>query len=106
MQETEDIALLKQFVENSSEPAFAEMVSRHVNLVYSTALPRIGNFLPAQEISEEEFIILAKKANKLPQHAVLSGWLYQTTRLTAANYLRGEIRRQHQIGRASCRERV
>ena len=25
---------------------------------------------------------------------MLSGWLYQTARLTAANYLRGEIRRQ------------
>jgi DNA-directed RNA polymerase specialized sigma24 family protein len=30
----------------------------------------------------------------MSRRTVLSGWLYQTARLTAANYLRGEIRRQ------------
>src|SRR5882724_267067 len=94
MPELDDIALLKQFAENDSESAFAEIVSRYVNLVYSVALRNVGDAHAAQEISQAVFIILARKANKLPRHAVLSGWLYQTTRLTAANYLRTEIRRQ------------
>src|SRR5260221_12776174 len=94
MPELENIALLKQFAETNSETAFSEIVSRHVNLVYSTALRNVGDAHAAQEISQAVFIILARKAKSLGAKIILSGWLYQTTRLTAADYLRGEIRRQ------------
>src|SRR5882724_5890369 len=95
MPEPDDIALLKQFAENDSELAFAEIVSRHLNLVYSTALRPVGNAHAAQEISQAVFIILARKAKSLGAKTILSGWLYQTTRLTAANYLRTVIRRRN-----------
>src|SRR3984957_2779509 len=95
MPELDDIALLKQFTETDSESAFAEIVSRHLNLVYSAALRSVGNTHAAQEISQAVFIILARKAKSLGAKTILSGWLYQTTRLTAANYLRTEIRRQN-----------
>ena len=94
MIERDDITLLREFSATESEAAFAALVSRHLNLVYSVALRSTGNVHAAQEISQAVFIILARKAANWPQHAVLSGWLYQTTRLTAANFLRGEIRRQ------------
>src|SRR5664279_2711808 len=95
MPEPDDIALLKQYADENSESAFAELVTRYVNLVYSAALRSVGNAHAAQEITQAVFIILARKANKLARNAVLSGWLYQTARLTAANYLRTEIRRQN-----------
>ncbi|HTA95144.1 MAG TPA: sigma-70 family RNA polymerase sigma factor [Verrucomicrobiae bacterium] len=95
MPELDDITLLKQFAETDSESAFAEIVSRHLNLVYSTALRSVGNVHAAQEISQAVFIILARKAKSLGAKIILSGWLYQTTRLTAANFLRTEIRRQN-----------
>ena len=69
-------------------------MQRHINVVYSTALRSTGNSHAAEEITQAVFIILARKANKLSRKIVLSGWLYQTTRLTAANFLRTEIRRQ------------
>jgi len=94
MPELDDIALLKQFAENDSEPAFAGIVSRHLNLVYSTAFRATGDAHAAQEISQAVFIILARKAKSLGAKTVLGGWLHRTARLTAANYLRGEIRRQ------------
>jgi uncharacterized protein (TIGR03435 family) len=40
------------------------------------------------------FVILARKAASLGPGVVLSGWLYQTTRLTAANFVKREIHRQ------------
>ena len=95
MPELDDITLLKQFAENDSEPAFAGIVSRHLNLVYSTALRAAGDAHAAQEISQVVFIILARKAKSLGAKTILSGWLYQTTRLTAANFLRTEIRRRN-----------
>ncbi|HEY5069439.1 MAG TPA: sigma-70 family RNA polymerase sigma factor, partial [Candidatus Acidoferrum sp.] len=78
-----------------SEAAFAALVERHVNLVYSTALRSVGGTHAAEEITQAVFIILARKAGKMLRRTVLSGWLYQTTRLTAANFLRTEIRRQN-----------
>jgi RNA polymerase sigma factor (sigma-70 family) len=95
MPESDDIALLKQYADENSESAFAELVTRYVNLVYSAALRSGGNAHAAEEITQAVFIILAGKANQLSRHAVLSGWLYQTARLTAANYLRTEFRRQN-----------
>ena len=68
-------------------------MARHVNLVYSTAQRHTGNPHHAGEITQAVFIILAKKAGKLSSRVVLSGWLYQTARLTAANFVRGEIHR-------------
>jgi len=95
MPEPDDIALLKQYADKNSESAFAELVTRYVNLVYSAALRSVGNAHAAQEITQAVFIILARKAHQLPRHTVLSGWLYQTARLTAGNYMRTEIRRQN-----------
>ena len=95
MTERDDIVLLGEFAATESETAFAALVERHLNLVYSVALRSAGNAHAAQEISQAVFIILARKAKSLGTKIILSGWLYQTTQLTAANYLRAEIRRQN-----------
>ncbi|MEI9864417.1 MAG: sigma-70 family RNA polymerase sigma factor [Limisphaerales bacterium] len=94
MSELDDHQLLAEFTRTHSEAAFAALAERHVNLVYSVALRSVGNAHAAEEISQAVFIILARKARTLSPKIVLSGWLYQTTRLAAANFLRGEIRRQ------------
>jgi uncharacterized protein (TIGR03435 family) len=93
MQEPFDAQLLRQYAEQDSESAFAALVTRHVNLVYSAAIRKTHNPHAAEEITQAVFIILAKKARALRRETVLSGWLYQTARLTAANFLRSEIRR-------------
>lgn len=95
MQEPSDIELLRQYTGQNSEEAFAALVSRHVNLVYSAALRKTGNCHVAQEITQAVFIILAKKAPGLRKETILPGWLYQTARLTAANFLRNDMRRIH-----------
>ena len=94
MSELDDHQLLAEFARDHSEPAFAALVHRHLNLVHATALRSLGQSHAAEEVASAVFIILAQKAGKLSARVVLSGWLYQTARLTAANYLRGEIRRQ------------
>jgi RNA polymerase sigma factor (sigma-70 family) len=93
MQESQDSELLRRYAREKSDEAFAALVARHVNMVYSAALRKTGNPAAAQEITQAVFVILAQKANRLLPHPALSGWLYQTTRLTAANFLRTEIRR-------------
>jgi RNA polymerase sigma factor (sigma-70 family) len=95
MTELDDHELLAEFAGTNSESAFATLVGRYVNLVYSTALRFTGNSHHAEEITQAVFIILSRKAGKLSPRVVLSGWLYQVARFTAANFLKGEIRRQH-----------
>ena len=94
MPDNDDIALLTQYA-GGNESAFTLLVERYINLVYSTALRQVCNPSHAEEITQAVFIILTQKAKSLAPKTILSGWLYQTARLTAANYLRSEIRRQH-----------
>src|SRR5580698_384737 len=93
MQELDDNALLREYTGRGSEAAFATLVARHVNKVYSVALRHTGNTHSAEEITQAVFVILAKKSRHLSRRVILSGWLYQTARLTAVTFIRGEIRR-------------
>lgn len=90
-----DMQLLQEYATGHSEEAFSALVSRYINLVYSAALRSVNNPHQAEEITQSVFVILARKSGMLRRGTVLSGWLYQTARLTAANYLRSELRRLH-----------
>src|ERR1700722_3444589 len=93
MQELDDIALLRQYSEQNSEEAFATLVTRHIDRVYSVALRHSGNPHSAEEITQAVFVILARKSKHLRKGVILEGWLYQTARLTAVTHIRSEIRR-------------
>src|ERR1041385_6258166 len=93
MTDAQDKDLLREFARDNSEVAFTELVRRHMNLIYSVAQRFTGNDGDAHDVTQAVFIILAKKANKLAQHTVLSGWLYETTRFTASRLLRTNARR-------------
>ena len=80
-------------MESQSEEAFAALVSRHINLVYSVALRCVRDPHQAEEVAQAVFILLAKKAAQLRHDKALSSWLFQTTRLTASNFVRSETRR-------------
>jgi RNA polymerase sigma factor (sigma-70 family) len=92
---SDDMQLLQEYASGNSEEAFATLVTRHINLVYSAALRRVPNPHQAEEVAQAVFVLLAKKAGRLNRSTVLSGWLYQTALLTASNFIRTETRRQH-----------
>jgi len=91
----DDTNLLRRFAESGSQDAFAEVVRRHLDLVYSVALRRVGGDAHlAQDVSQQVFIALARRAAALARHPVLTGWLYTTTHFTAAKAVRAAQRRQ------------
>ena len=94
MSATDDLELLRQFARQHSDDAFAALVSRHVNLVYSVALRQTGDAALAEEITQAVFIILARKAATLGDKVVLAGWLCRTARYVSANALTIQRRRQ------------
>jgi RNA polymerase sigma factor (sigma-70 family) len=101
MQMTGDMELVREYALRHSEEAFATLVSRHIDLVYSAALRQLGNHHQAEEVTQAVFVILARKAAALRSGTLLPGWPFRTTRLTAANYLRTEVRRARREQEAS-----
>ena len=91
---TPDCELLRRYAELGDEAAFAEVVNRHVDLVYSAALRLVGGDAHlAQDVAQGVFTALARQARSLTKHASITGWLYTTTRYTAGNFRREQHRR-------------
>jgi RNA polymerase sigma factor (sigma-70 family) len=89
-----DTQLLDSYARHRSEDAFAELVRRHIGLVFSAALRQVRQPQLAEEISQSAFVDLARQARKLAPNTILSAWLYQVTRRTAIDVIRRESRRQ------------
>jgi len=90
----DDLTLLRQYARTNSESAFATLVARHVNLVYSVALRQTRDAHLAEEIMQAVFIILARKADSLGDKTILAGWLCRTARYASTNALTIQRRRQ------------
>lgn len=91
----EDAELLRRYAFEHSEEAFAELVARRLNLVYSVALRQVGGDAHlAQDVTQRVFADLARKAPALAQRSVLSGWLYRSAQFAGSDVVRSERRRR------------
>jgi len=91
---TPDRELLRRYAETRSEDAFAELVQRHLNFVYSAALRQVnGDAHLAQDVAQTVFTDLARKAHSLARRDVLTGWLYTSAHFAATKIVRTEQRR-------------
>lgn len=91
----DDARLLRRYADEGSQPAFAELVRRHVDLVYGAALRRTGgDSHRAADVAQQVFTTLAREARKLSRHAVLGAWLHTATRNAALNLMISEQRRK------------
>jgi RNA polymerase sigma factor (sigma-70 family) len=89
-----DTELLRQFARDGSEAAFAELVRRYVDLVYSAALRQVGfDVQAAEDVTQAVFTDLARKAAAQTRLSTLTGWLYGSTRYEAMLHRRTESRR-------------
>jgi RNA polymerase sigma factor (sigma-70 family) len=90
-----DADLLRRYVEDRNHDAFRDLVGRHLNLVYAAALRQVnGDAHLAQDVTQHVFTDLARRADTLLAHRVLAGWLFVSTRYSAAKLIRSERRRQ------------
>lgn len=88
-----DAELLARYLEEQSEHAFADLVARHIDLVYATALRQIGDPHAAQDVTQGVFCLLLKKADGLKRTANLAGWLHRAACWKSSEHLRAQRRR-------------
>jgi RNA polymerase sigma factor (sigma-70 family) len=92
---TEDSTLLRRYADTHAEDAFAELVRRHLTLVYSVALRQVsGDAHLAHDVAQTVFTALARKARELAGHDAITGWLYRSTHYAASDTVRAERRRR------------
>lgn len=89
-----DQQLLQDYTGRRSETAFAELVRRHVDFVFSAALRMVRDAHLAQDVTQAVFVALAQNAPRLLGRLALSGWLHLTARNLAAKTVRSEVRRR------------
>src|ERR1700689_1146899 len=95
-----DPDLLQQYADSGSQEAFAELVSRHGDWIYSAALRMVHRRDWAEDVTQAVFLVLAQHAKKL-KTSTLNGWLFKVTRHCAFDLLRGENRRKNRERQAA-----
>jgi RNA polymerase sigma factor (sigma-70 family) len=91
---TTDQQLLAEYRVRGTDAAFAALVTRHVDLVYSAALRQVGEPALAQDVTQAVFIVLSRKVKTVENHPAIAGWLLRTTRFASLKALRAEGRRR------------
>jgi len=92
---TESQKLLAEYATSGSEEAFRDLLTRYLNLVYSTAVRLVdGDTYLAEDVTQSVFIDLARAAPSLPKGVMVGGWLHRHTCYVGSKTLRGERRRQ------------
>jgi DNA-directed RNA polymerase specialized sigma24 family protein len=90
----QDFELLQRFTREGEQSAFTDLVRRHLDLVFATALRKLEDPGVAQEVSQNVFAALARKAWRFAPDDSLPAWLHKAALLESKSWLRGELRRR------------
>jgi RNA polymerase sigma factor (sigma-70 family) len=92
---TDSQQLLADYATTGSETAFRELVTRYIDLVYSTAFRLVnGDAHRAEDVAQTVFLDLSREAGGMSEAIMLGGWLHRHTCFVASKAMRGERRRQ------------
>lgn len=97
MKNRNDEQLLRAWSKDRCEESFGALVERYTDLVFGTAARRMIDRQLAEEVSQNVFITLAKKAGQLKGANGIGGWLFKATVLEAAGVRRSESRRNERM---------
>ncbi|HEX8521917.1 MAG TPA: sigma-70 family RNA polymerase sigma factor [Tepidisphaeraceae bacterium] len=88
-----DWDLLQQYVRDGSTDALTELTIRHLPMVNAVATRQLNDPHLAEEVAQVVFMVLMKRASRISADVVLSGWLFNVTRLTGMRIRRSRWRR-------------
>ena len=79
---------LTLYARQRCEEAFGQLVARHIDLVYSTALRQVRDVHLAQDVTQDVFILLARRCRSMDERIVLPVWLYKAACLESRNAIK------------------
>ncbi|MBM3476283.1 MAG: sigma-70 family RNA polymerase sigma factor [Armatimonadetes bacterium] len=94
-----DLELLARYVKLRDAGAFAELTSRHRDLVYGTCYRLLGDRADAEDVAQECFLHLARSGGRIK--ASVAGWLHRVavrTSLAARDRDRARERAEREAG--------
>jgi RNA polymerase sigma factor (sigma-70 family) len=92
-----DAQLLRRFVGQRDETAFAALVGRHGPLVWGVCRQLLGHDQDAEDAFQAAFLALARKAGGLRRGEAVAGWLYRVAgRIARRAVMERTRRRQHE----------
>ncbi len=94
--EVTDQALLTRYLKGADD-AFRELLDRHASLVYGVAVRNTSDPGAAEEVVQDVFMLLAKKARRLVSHPSVAGWLHLTSRNLARHARRRRLTRDRHL---------
>jgi len=94
----DDRELLSKFIAGSSPEAFAELVRRNADMVYSSACRQLGDEHLAEDVTQAVFILLARKAKHVRR--TVAGWLVCATCYACRDARKLAARREYHERRA------
>ena len=86
----QDFELWQRFMRDGEQSAFADLVRWHLDLVFATALRKVEDSGVVQEVAQNVFAVLARKAWQFAPDDSLPAWLHQAALLESKSWLRGE----------------
>ena len=87
------------------QKAFAELVRRHADWVWGSALRQAGDGALAEDIAQGTFLLLAQKAASLKDRASVEGWLFRVVQFLSRDATKVANRRKYHETRVAAMNR-
>jgi RNA polymerase sigma factor (sigma-70 family) len=94
---SDDRRLLREYVESGSRKALQELIQRHLELIYSSALRQVRDPNLAEDVTQAVFVVLTQKAGTIRNGVAVGGWLLAATRYVVVTVMRKQaIKAKHE----------
>src|SRR4051812_47095005 len=80
-----DPELLERYARTAARDDLTPLVTRYLDLVYSAARRQLGDPHRAADVTQQVFVVLMRKAPRLPPRTVLGSWLLKVTAFECRN---------------------